>query len=143
MTSSIHAYDHAWRLTKTGVIDVDTDELRIALVTSAYSPNPAHTQWADVSAFEVAAGNGYTTGGARLLAPVVTNSKITYTNPTWPSLTKVFRYGVCRAVKTVAGLTDPLLFWVLFNTEPADEIQNSANFEIKINPTDGLFYRPG
>lgn len=141
MASAIYYYDHAWRLI-SGPINLDAAEIRIALVTSAYAPSAAHTAWAQASANEVAAGNGYTTGGLALGGQVITNSKRTYANPVWPGLTKTFRYGVGRYVGTALAITDPLLFWILFNTTPADEIQNNSNFEIKINPTDGLFYRP-
>lgn len=36
---------------------------KMALVTSSYTPNVDHDTWADVSANEIATGNGYSAGG--------------------------------------------------------------------------------
>lgn len=141
MASAAYFYDHTWRLTNTGLIDLDTDTLKIALVTSAYTPNLAHTQWSDVSANEASSGSGYTTGGATIANPVVTNDNIDYDDVVFPSLTKTFRYAVCYASKTVAGLTNPLLFYVLLDTTHADIVSSGSNYMIQINPVDGLFYK--
>jgi hypothetical protein len=62
MASTITAYDHLWKLLLTGAVDLDTDTLKLALVTSSYTPSTTHDEWADVSANEVATGSGYTTG---------------------------------------------------------------------------------
>ena len=50
-----------------GTIDYLTDQHKIALMVPAFSFNKdTHGTWADVSASEIAAGNGYTAGGASL-----------------------------------------------------------------------------
>ncbi|MER2528074.1 MAG: hypothetical protein ABTR07_09120 [Candidatus Competibacter denitrificans] len=136
------AYDHLWKILNTGIVDLDTDTLKVALVTSGYTPSIAHTQWADVSANEVANGSGYTTGGATLTGATVTNTAIGFSNPSWPSLTKTFRYAVCYAAKTAGGLTNPLLFYVLLDSTPDDVIQTNSNYEIKWHPTNKVIYRP-
>ncbi len=47
-------------------IDWDTDVIKVALVTSSYTPaQDTHDYWDDVSANE-ASGTGYTAGGATL-----------------------------------------------------------------------------
>jgi len=47
--------------------DLSTDTLKIALMDTAFTFDPAtHDAWADVSASEIAAGNGYTAGGQAL-----------------------------------------------------------------------------
>lgn len=149
MASSITWYDHSWKLITTGGVDLDTDTLKIALVTSAYTPNIAHTVWnpgtndsADPSHNEVSNGDGYATGGVTLASPVVTNSNIDFTDPAWTALTKTFRYAVCYVDKVVGALTDPLLFYILLDTTPANIVSSGSNFAIQINPTDKLFYRP-
>jgi hypothetical protein len=148
MAVTITAYDHLWKLTKTGVVDLDTDTLKLALVTSDYTPNIAHTEWdsgtedADDPKYnEVATGAGYTTGGITLATPVVTNSNIDYDNPVWTALTKTFRYAVCYANKTAGGLTDPLLFWIDLDTT-GDIVSSGSNYTVQWNATDKLFYRP-
>lgn len=142
MAASITAYDHLWKLLLTGGIDLDTDTLKIALVTSSYTPSTAHDEWADVSANEVATGSGYTTGGVTLTGYAGTNSTIDFADPAWTSLTKTFRYAVCYKSGSGGGLTNPLLFYILLDTTPADIVSTGSNYSIVINATDKLFYRP-
>jgi len=50
-------------------IDMNSDSFKIALMNTSFAFNPAtHANWADVSANEIASGNGYTTGGQVLLS---------------------------------------------------------------------------
>lgn len=142
MAASITAYDHLWKLLLTGGIDLDTDTLKVALVTSSYTPSAAHTIWADVSANEVATGYGYTTGGIALTTPVVAASNIDYDDLVWTALTKTFRYAVCYKSGSGGGLTNPLLWYALLDTTPADVVSSGSNYTIQWNATDKLFYRP-
>ncbi|MBK8184325.1 MAG: hypothetical protein IPK63_16170 [Candidatus Competibacteraceae bacterium] len=142
MATTITAYDHLWKLLNTGGIDLDTDTLKIALVTSSYTPSSAHTQWADVSSYEVSTGSGYTTGGETIANPVATNSNIDYDDVIWTSLTKTFRYAVCYKLGSGGGLTNPLLFYSLLDTTPADIVNTGSNYTLSWNATDKLFYRP-
>jgi hypothetical protein len=58
-------YDTFWRDIQNGTIDVDTDTIKVALVTSSYTPDQAtHDKFDDVTN-EVSAA-GYTAGGATL-----------------------------------------------------------------------------
>lgn len=148
MASSITWYDHAWKLITTGLVDLDTDTLKLALVTSSYTPATSHTIWdpgtnnaADPSYNEVASGSGYTTGGATIANPVATNSNIDYDDVVWTSLTKTFRYAVCYVNKTAGGLVSPLLFYILLDTTPADIVSAGSNYTIQWNATNKLFYK--
>ncbi|MBK8191417.1 MAG: hypothetical protein IPK79_13340 [Vampirovibrionales bacterium] len=142
MASTITAYDKLWRLLATGGVDLDTDTLKLALVTSSYTPSTAHTQWADVSSYEVATGSGYTTGGEALASPVVTDDNIDYNDVTWTALTKTFRYAVCYKSGSGGGLTNPLLFYILLDSTPSDIVNTGSNYTISWNATDKLFYKP-
>lgn len=149
MATTITAYDHLWKLVTTGLVDLDTDTLMVALVTSGYTPSTAHTVFdngaddaTDPSYNEVATGAGYTTGGAALANPVATNSNIDYDDVTWTSLTKTFRYAVCYKDGAAGALTDPLLFYILLDSTPADVVSSGSNYTIQWNSTDKLFYRP-
>ena len=142
MAATITEYDHLWKLLLTGAVDLTTDTLKVALVTSSYTPSTAHDEWADVSANEVATGNGYTTGGATLASPVATNSNIDYADVTWTSLTKTFRYAVCYKSGSGGGLTNPVLFYILLDSTPADIVSSGSNYTIQWNNTDKVFYRP-
>lgn len=142
MAASITAYDNLWKLLLTGGIDLDTDTLKLALVTSSYTANTAHDEWADVSTNEAASGSGYTTGGATLANPVVTTTTIDFDDVTWSSLTKTFRYAVCYKSGSGGGLTNPLLFYILLDTTPADIVSSGSNYTIQWNSTNKLFYKP-
>ena len=149
MASSITWYAHSWKLITTGLVDLDTDTLKLALVTSSYTPATSHTVWdpgtndaADPSHNEVATGDGYATGGATLANPVATNDNIDYDDPVWTSLTKTFRYAVCYMDGSAGALTDPLLFYILLDTTPADIVSSGSNYKIQWNATDKLFYKP-
>lgn len=142
MASTVTAYDHLWKLLLSGAVDLDTDTLKIALVTSAYTPSIAHDEWADVSANEVSSGSGYTTGGETLANPVKTNSNIDYDDVTWSSLTKTFRYAVCYKSGSGGGLTNPLLFYLLLDSTPADVVSAGSNYTLQWHSTNKVFYRP-
>lgn len=149
MAATITAYDHLWKLTKTGGLNLETAELRVRMVTSGYVFNAAHTQWdngadnsTDPSHNEVANGNGYTTGGIQLANAVVTNSAIDYDDLVWPNLTKTFRALVCVAVGTFGGVVNPVLFYLLPDSTPADIVSSGSNYTVVWNATNGVFYRP-
>ena len=142
MASTITAYDKLWKLLLTGGIDLDTDTLKLSLVTSSYTPSTAHDEWDDVSTYEVATGSGYTTGGETIANPVATDNNIDFDDVTWTSLTKTFRYAVCYKSGSGGGLTNPLLFYILLDSTPADIISNGSNYTIQWNGTDKVFYKP-
>lgn len=82
-----------------GVINLETDSFKVILCTSSYTPNQStHSTYADVSAAEVANGNGYTTGGVAV-TPTTTRSGLVVTfdttDPTpWSSSTITAKYAV-------------------------------------------------
>ena len=149
MTDAMYWYDHAWKLISTGGLDLDTSELRIRLVTSGYTFNAAHTQWdngandsTDPSYNELTTTGGYTVGGKQLTTPVVTNSNINYDNLTWTSLTATFRQVICVAVGTFGGVTNPVVWRMLPNSDDTDVISVSTDWSINWNTTNKLFYKP-
>lgn len=114
-----------------------TDTFKLALVTSAYTPSTAHTQWADVSTHEVAAGSGYTTGGVTLTNNTITNVGFFTDDLLFSSLTKTFRYGVIYKVGTANGLTNPLFCYILWNSLNIDKVISGIDFAVYI-PATGL-----
>lgn len=149
MASSITAYDHLWKLTKTSGLDLDTSPISVRLVTSGYVFSAAHTLWdnglsdsTNPKYNEVAAGNGYTAGGIVLSGAVATNSKIDYADLTWFNLTKTFRAAVGVANGTFGGLVNPVLFYYLPDSTPADTASIGSNWVILWSDINGLFYRP-
>ena len=77
-------------LLATKKIDFSADSFKICLMGTSFAANPA-TQllYSDISVNELAAGNGYTTGGQVLAGVTVTEidasnkTTITWTNPNW------------------------------------------------------------
>lgn len=56
----------------TGKINFTSDTIKVALLTSSYTPNfGTNVHWSDVSTFETS-GAGYTAGGATLASPTAT-----------------------------------------------------------------------
>jgi hypothetical protein len=98
-------------------IDWDTDTIKVALVTSSYTPDQdAHDYWNDVSANE-ASGTGYTAGGATLASKTQaytsgTNvTKFDAADVSWPTSTVTARYAVVY-LDTGSGATSPLIAYV-------------------------------
>jgi hypothetical protein len=90
---------------------------KLALVTDAYTPNrDTHDFWDDVSASELASGNGYTTGGVTLANVAVTYDaasdqvRVDCDDPSWTfTASKTWRYGVWYVDTAGASSTDPLI----------------------------------
>lgn len=108
-------------------IDFDTDTIKVALVSSSYTPDQdAHDYWDDVSAYEVT-GTGYTTGGATLASKTVgytsgTNvTKFDAADVSWTSSTITARYAVIY-LSTGTASTSPLIAYVDFGSN-----QSSSN----------------
>ncbi|CAH1387024.1 hypothetical protein [Candidatus Nitrotoga sp. M5] len=124
--------------------------VKMALVKSTYTPdftNTGDSVWADISADEIANGNGYTTGGQALTTDVATavtdGFKYSSDSPVWnatPSDIPVWRYAVMYVEGSLWGVTNPLVCAFLGDTTPADVPATSAGNPLTINtPTDGWF----
>ncbi len=124
-----------------GAIDLATDTVKLALVTSSYTPSLLDSAWAQVSDFEVAAvaspSNGYTAGGKELTECEVTNTATESTfdaaDVTWTLLTGTFRYGVLYVVGTKGGVVNPLLGYVLYDSTPSDININAVDWTTQWN----------
>lgn len=92
-------------------IDLSADTFIIALLTNSYTPAAnTHQLWSDVSATELAAGSGYTAGGAVLasVTDVLATATVTFdaADPAWSSFSAgPFRYAVIvrRASGSIAS----------------------------------------
>ena len=85
-----------------GNLDFDGDTIKVVLVTDSYTPDADDTQYSDVSANEVANGNGYTTGGYTVALTVTDDDAndrvvIDSADPTWTASSGSigpFRYAI-------------------------------------------------
>lgn len=114
-----------------GSIDLDTDTIKIALVTSSYTPDiDAHDFWDDVSANEVAASGTYAAGGATLTCTVTqddTDNEGVFdaTDVSWTSATITARYAVIYKSTGVAG-TSPLICVIDFGSNQVSTLGTFA-----------------
>lgn len=81
-----------------GTVDLDTDSLRMVLVGSGWTPNQStNALWSDISANEIANGNGYTTHG-KALTQALSRSGLVVTldcdDQTWSGSTFEVAYAV-------------------------------------------------
>lgn len=105
-------YNNAPKYLGDGTIDLDNDTLKCILLTDSHTPDATDDVYADVSADEVAAGSGYSTGGVAL-ANVSYNQSGGITtldadDPYWTTATFTGRYAVIYD-DTPSSPADPLI----------------------------------
>jgi hypothetical protein len=119
-------------------VDWDTDTIKVALLSNAYTPDQdAHNYFDDVVANEVT-GTGYTQGGITLANK--TNSYNSATNVivldaddvTWSSSTITARYAVVYDASPATNATKPLIGYVDFGS---DQSSSNGNFTITWDAT--------
>lgn len=118
-------------------IDWDSDDIKVMLVSSAYSPNQdTHDYLDDVVANEVS-GTGYTAGGVSLTGKTNTYDAATNTivldaaDVTWPNSTVTARYAVLYNNSGASNATKPLIAYVDF---VSDQSSTAGNFTITWDP---------
>jgi hypothetical protein len=118
-------------------VDFDSDTIKVALLTSAYTPNQdTHDYFNDVSANEVT-GTGYTQGGITLSSKTATYDSGTNVivldaaDVTWSSSTITARYAVVYD-STGTSSTSALIGYVDFGS---DQSSTNGNFTITWDST--------
>jgi hypothetical protein len=127
----------------SSVIDFDTDTVKVALVTTAYTPSQdTHDFWNDVNANELAAGGGYTAGGNTLGTKSVTytagtnRTALIAADTSWTFVgTKAFRYAVAYK-DTGAAATSKLLGYSDLGAQSITD----ALFTLDFDQVNGLFF---
>jgi hypothetical protein len=102
--------------------DFDTNTMKVALVTSSYTPNQdTHQYWSDVVANE-ASGTGYTATGATLASKTIvydgaTNkTTLDAADVSWAASTVTARYAVLYDATPGTDATRPLYCYVDFGS---------------------------
>ena len=118
-------------------VDFDSDTIKVALLTSSYTPNQdTHDYFNEVSANEVT-GTGYTAGGITLASKTATYDSGTNVivldaaDVTWSSSTITARYAVVYG-STGTASTSPLIGYVDFGS---DQSSTNGNFTITWDST--------
>jgi len=118
-------------------VDFDTDTIKVALLSSSYTPDQdVHDYFNDVSTYEVS-GTGYTAGGNTLASKTVTydsaNNVIVLdaADTTWASSTITARYAVIYDA-TGTSSTSTLIGYIDFGS---DQSSTNGNFTITYDST--------
>ena len=118
-------------------VDFDTDTIKVALLSSSYTPDQdAHDYLNDVSTYEVT-GTGYTAGGNTLGSKTATYDSannvviLDAADTTWSSSTITARYAVVYG-STGTSSTSPLIGYVDFGS---DQSSTNGNFTITWDST--------
>jgi len=105
-----------------GGIDLENDTIRMALMTSAYSPDvDAEQYYSDVTAFEVSTGGGYVTSGTVMTGKVVsadnTNDKAVFdADDVVYAASTISARGALIFKDTGDSTTSPLICWSDFGS---------------------------
>lgn len=126
----------------TGLLAATAANFRLALVSSAWTPNNATDElWAAASANEIANGNGYTTGGATPGSVVLSQSsgviKFTSNPVVWTASggsIPAFRRAVLYYLGTLNGKVNPLVAHCLGDSTPADVPATTVGNTLTITP---------
>ncbi len=123
-----------------GSIDFNSDTIKVALVTSSYTPDKdSHAVFSDVTNEVV--GTGYSAGGATLASCTVTqdntNDRGVYdaADPSWATSALTARGAVIYKSTGVAG-TSPIICYIDFGQ---DYTSSNGTFSIVFNAS-GIFY---
>jgi hypothetical protein len=118
-----------------GSIDLDTDTIKVMLVTSAYTPNAdTHDKRDDVT--NEVSGTGYSAGGATLANKSVTADNtddegvFDADDVTWSTSTITARGAVLYKSRGGASSADELICYFDFGS---DQVSSSGNFTIAWN----------
>lgn len=112
-----------------GAIDLDTDTIKVMLVTSSYTASASHTKRSDITNEVV--GTGYTTLGITLASPVVsnvsTNGVFDANDVAWTTSTITARGAVLFKSRGGASSADELICYLDFGS---DKVSTAGTFTI-------------
>lgn len=127
-----------------GLLGANTANFRLALFTSALTPNDGdagHEVLADISANEIAAGNGYNAGGGVMTGVALsqTGGSVKFTaNPfTWTASggsIPAWRYGYVYYLGTLNGKVNPLVGHFVGDSTPADIPATGTGGSLTVTP---------
>ena len=128
----------------TNLLNGTSTNWRLALCTSALTPNDGdagNEVWADVSANEIANGNGYTTGGGTLTSVAISLSsgvvKFTSAAFVWTASggsIPAWRYGYIYYLGTLNSKVNPILGHFLGDSTPADVPATTSGNTLTVTP---------
>lgn len=129
----------------TNLLNANAANFRLALVTSSYTPSDGdsgHEVWADASANEIAAGNGYSAGGIALTSVSLALNgsggvKFTAAASVWTASggsIPAWLRGVVYYLGTLNSKVNPLVGHFLGDSTPADIPATTAGNTLTVTP---------
>lgn len=134
-------YDNYKKIVQTAGVNLTTDTIKVALLTSSYTPNLAtDTYWGDINANE-SSGTGYTARGQNLTSPTVTvdgsgRGVFGAANTSWASSTIANARYAAIYKDTGTNSTSALIAVIDFGSAQST---NGDTFTIQWNAS-GIFY---
>lgn len=139
MATTVTFYNSFLKESLDGTIDLDTDTLKVGLVTSGYAfDRDAHSRRSSITNEVV--GAGYVAGGTTVTGKTVTQDNANdralfdFDNPEWTSATFTAR-GAFLYKSTGVAANDPLVCFIDFG---GDETVTGGTFRVALNAS-GLF----
>lgn len=140
-TLNMYWYGRGVEAFKNGSVDWENDTIKVALLTSTYTPNQGTDQFFNgISTDEIAAGNGYTAGGETLGTKTLTYDSgglhvtLDAADVSWDPSTITARYAVIYVDGATPGTDD---FLIGYGDAGADQSSDNAAFSIEWN-ADGI-----
>ena len=122
MAVSAKLYGKFFNALADKTIDLNSDTIKVALATSAYTPDQdAHDFFNDVT--NEVTGTGYTAGGATLGSPTFSYTGASNTfafdgaDVSWPTSTITARYAIVYDSTPGTAATNPLIGYVDFGAD--------------------------
>lgn len=128
----------------TNLLGANTANFKMALVASTWTPDNGDTGnevWGDVSANEIAAGNGYSAGGIALTGVTLSQTggtvKFTSSAAQWTASggsIPAWRRGVVYYNGTLNGKVNPIVGHFLGDSTPADIGATTTGNTLTVTP---------
>ena len=132
-------------------VELSADTLNVALLTSAYTPVPnSDGIWTDISSNEIAAGNGYSSGGLALAnvtfsltagaPPAVFSANNTIWTASGGGSISAWRYFVIYSGATHNGIVKPLIVYGYGDNTPQDVPATPSGKTLNIDWNNGNIF---
>ncbi len=126
----------------TGLLAANASNFKLALLSSAWTPAPSTDEvWADMSANEITAANGYSAGGIALTSVALTQTsgvvKFTSAAAIWTASggsIAAWRRGLVYYVGTLNSKVNPVVGYFLGDTTPADIPATTTGLTLTVTP---------
>lgn len=137
MAATLTAYDHLFGKILDQSIQW-SNTIKMAFLDSGYTPDVAHTTWADASAHEAASTPVMTLATSVEAEGGVISWKAA--NVITPEMSATFRYGVIFQDTEETPADNLLLAWILFDSQSGGQDITLVNMAFRFNwHTDGVF----